>query len=587
MTANTASKDHLLSAEQERMDEKFSQDNCDTMNHEFRVNLFHLVLSSLVVNLLALAMPIMMLQTYDRILPNHGYGTLTLLVFGVITAVSLEMLLRIARSYLTSWSGAVFEHKTACRAMSHILRSPMQRFEEQGSGTYLQKMASISRLRGFYSGQALLTIVDLPFIFIFLFLIWYIAGNLVYVPLGLFGGFSLLAWYVGYTLRRQVSEQDFSNKIRYNFIIETLSGIHSLKGLGLEKFFLRRNDRLQSRISLAHYQVALTNNIALSTGMLFSQVMTVAVVSFGALKVIHGEMGTGGLAACVLLSGRIMQPVQRALSLWTRFQSFFIDRRELQDIFSLPTIDYSQTRKIRKPEGRLVFRNVRFGYEPDGPPLLRNLDMELSPGDSLAISGSAGSGKTTILHLITGLLKPDKGEILVDGAPPHLVNPAILATHVGYLPEKGTIFYGTIRENLTFFGSTNEEDAMIAARLLGIDDAVAVLPAGYETRLTDNVTDPIPPGLKQRIAIARVLANKPRIILFDNADRGLDRHGYNLMFKLLGRLKPRTVMIIISDDRNILRLADREFFLHRGRLQETAPADSKIHNILPFREFRI
>jgi ATP-binding cassette subfamily C protein LapB len=557
------------------------------MKSEFRINLIHLIFSSLVVNLLALAMPIMMLQTYDRILPSHGYGTLTLLVFGVITAVILEMLLRIARSYLTSWSGAVFEHQTACKAMEHILKSPMQRFEEQGSGTYLQKMASISRLRGFYSGQALLTIVDLPFIFIFLFLIYYIAGNLVYVPLGLFCAFILLAWFVGYKLRQQVTEQDFSSKIRYNFIIETLSGIHSLKGLGLEKFFLRRNDRLQARMSQAHYQVALTNNIAINCGMLFSQVMTVAVVSVGALKVIHGDMGTGGLAACVLLSGRIMQPVQRALSLWTRFQSFFIDRKELQDIFKLPTTNYTDTKQIKKPVGHVVFNDVSFQYETDSPMLLQHVNLELHPGDSLAVSGNAGSGKTTVLQLVTGLIKPSAGGILVDEANPHLVNPAILTTHVGYLPEKGTIFYGTIRENLTFFGSTSEEDAMVAAKLLGIDDAVAILPAGYETQLTDNVTDLIPPGLKQRIAIARVLANKPRIILFDNADRGLDKHGYNLMFRLLGRLKSRTVMLIISDDRNILRLADREYYLHQGQLQETAPPDSKIHNILPFREFRI
>ncbi len=554
---------------------------------EFRINLFHLVLSSLVINLLALAMPIMMLQTYDRILPYHGYGTLAVLVFGVVTAIILEMILRIARSYLTSWSGAVFEHRTACRAMDHILNSTMQHFEAQGSGAYLQKMSAISRLRGFYSGQALLTIVDLPFIIIFLFLIGYIAGNLVLIPLGLFLAFCLLTWYVGYRLRRQVQEQDFSSKIRYNFIIETLSGIHSLKGLGLEKFFLRRNDRLQNRISAAHYQVALTNNIALNCGMLFSQVMTVAVVSAGALKVIHGDMGTGGLAACVLLSGRIMRPVQRALALWTRFQSFFIDRRELKDIFSLPTVRYTDTDRIGRPEGHVTFDAVSFTYDDNGPLLLRDLNLSLGPGDSLAISGSAGSGKTTILHLLTGLIRPTGGRILVDGARPHLVDPAVLNHHVGYLPEKGTVFYGTIRENLTFFGSIDEQDAMTAARFLGIDEAVAILPEGYETRLTDNVTDPIPPGLKQRISIARVLANKPRIILFDNADRGLDKQGYNQIFRLLGRLKPRTVMIIISDDRNILRLADREYYLHNGRLQETAPADSKIHNVLPFREFRI
>lgn len=557
------------------------------IDEDFKANLFQLVLSSLVINLLALAMPIMMLQTYDRIIPLHGQGTLKILIFGVTTAIFLEMILRMARSFLTSWSGAVFEHKTGCEALKHILNSSMQEFEKQGSGAYLQKMSSISRLRSFYSGQALLTIIDLPFIIIFLYLINYIAGNLVYVPLCLFVTFCLLAWFVGYRLRKQVHEQDFSNKIRYNFIIETLSGIHALKSLGLEKFFLRRNDRLQSRISQAHYQVALTNNIALNCGMLFSQVMTVAVVSFGAIKVINGDMGTGGLAACILLSGRIMQPVQRTLSLWTRFQSFFIDQQELKDIFCLPLLQFGDSAISIDSLESLRFENTSFGFNQEKPPLIQNLDLELRPGNSLAISGLPGCGKTSILHLITGLVEPTTGTVLINELKPHQINPSLLKKQVGYLPEKGTIFYGTIKENLTFFGSINEKDAMTAANFLGINDAVSLLPEGYNTLLTDNVTDPIPPGLKQRIAIARVLANKPRIILFDNADRGLDKNGYNLVFLLLGRLKPRTILIIISDDRNILRLADQEYFIHNSSLQETAPPDSKIHNVLPFREFKI
>ncbi len=555
------------------------------MDRDFKMNLFHLILASLVINLLALAMPIMMLQAYDRILPNKGLGTLAILVVGVLTAVAFEMLLKIARSYLTAWTGAVFEHKTSCQAMQQILSASTEHFEKHGSGAYLQKMAAISRLRGFYSGQALLTIVDLPFIVIFLVLIGYIAGNLVLVPLGLFVLFCLLACYVGFRLRLQVTEQDFSGKIRYNFIIETLSNIHTLKGIGLEKFFLRRNDRLQTRISQSHYQVAVTNNIALNFATLFAQIMTVAVVSFGAVKVINGDMGTGGLAACVLLSGRVMQPVQRALSLWTRFQSFFVDRQELKDIFNLPTIDYLDAKGVKKAEGNISFNDVSFGYMGAPEILFNKINIQLSPGDSISISGDAGCGKTTLLQLITGIIAPTAGTLTIDGNEPHRVLPALLNNHVGYLPEKGTIFYGSIRENLTFFGTTREEDAMIAAKFLGIEEAVAILPEGYETLLTDNVTDSIPPGLKQRIAIARVLANRPKIILFDNADRSLDKAGYNLIFTILGRLKRRTVLIIISDDRNILRLADKEYFIHDGVLLESRPADSKVHSILPFREF--
>jgi ATP-binding cassette, subfamily C, bacterial LapB len=549
-------------------------------------NSFYLMLSTLVINLLALAMPIMMLQTYDRILPSHGIGTLVLLISGVLCAVILEVGLRLARSYLTGWAGAVFEHKTACAAMAHLLNSDVQNFEQQGAGSYIQKMAAISRLRSFYSGQALMTMVDLPFVLTFLFLIAYIGGDIVFVPLTLFSLFCIVSWIVGIRLKEEVKEQDFSDKIRYNFLIETLTGIHSIKSQGLEKFFFRRNDRLQSRISSAHFQVALSNNIALSCGMLFGQIMTVSVVSYGAIKVLNGDMGTGGLAACLLLSGRVMQPVQRALGLWTRFQSFFIDRQELEDIFALPVSSHRETEAMMPPTGLIAIRNMTFGYDKEKPAIFKSLSLSLKTGQSISVIGEQGSGRSTLLHLIAGLYAPTKGSISIDGADPAKVNPVALASHIGYLPEKGAIFQGTIMENLTFFGTISEEEAITAATHLGVTEAVALLPNGFKTTLSDSVTDPMPPGLKQRIAIARALAARPRIILFNNADRSLDRNGYNLVFKVLGRLKKNTTLIIVSDDRNILRLADREFYIVDGILQESAPVDSKLFSVLPFRELR-
>ena len=549
-------------------------------------NRVYLMLSTLVINLLALAMPIMMLQTYDRILPSHGIGTLALLIAGVLCAVILEVLLRLARSYLTGWSGAVFEHKTACAAMAHLLNSDIQQFEQQGAGAYIQKMAAISRLRSFYAGQALMTMVDLPFVLTFLGLIAYIGGDIVYVPLVLFSLFCIVSWIVGIRLKKEVREQDFSDKIRYNFLIETLTGIHSIKSQGLEKFFFRRNDRLQSRISEAHFQVALSNNIAMSCGMLFGQIMTVSVVSYGAIKVLNGDMGTGGLAACLLLSGRVMQPVQRALGLWTRFQSFFIDRQELEDIFALPVTSHRETEAMMPPTGLLSIKNLSFRYAEDQPDIFKNLTISLKAGQSISVVGRQGSGRATLLHLIAGLYKPTQGAITVDGADPARVNPVALAAHIGYLPEKGAIFQGTIMENLTFFGTIPEEEALIAAGHLGVTDAVALLPNGFKTMLSDSVTDPVPPGLKQRISIARALASRPRIILFNNADRSLDRNGYNLVFKVLGKIKRNTTLIIVSDDRNILRLADRELFIVDGQLQESAPVDSKLFSVLPFRELK-
>ncbi len=556
------------------------------MEHRVKGNTLHLLISSLVINLLGLAMPLMLLQAYDRILPNHGIGTLGLLVAGVACAVILEVILRLARASLTGWAGAVFEHKMSCDAMAHLLNSEVIPFERQGSGSYIQKMAAIAKLRSFYSGQALMTLVDLPFVLTFLALIAYIGGALFFVPLALFIFFCLTSWLLGLRLKREVREQDHKDKIRYNFLIETLTGIHSIKSQGLEKFFMRRNDRLQEAMSSAHYRVALSGSLASSSGMLIGQIMSFAVVSFGALKVIDGDMGTGGLAACLLLSGRIIQPVQRALGLWTRFQSFFIDRQELQEIFSLPVARKGGLEKLGRTQGMIRCRKLGFSYNVDGPGLFKDLSLLVSPGQSISLVGAQTTGKTTFLLLLAGLLSPSEGEIEIDGVQPAKVDPVELARHIGFLPEKATIFSGTILDNLTFFGTIAKEDALLAAGHLGITDAIALLPKGFQTVLADGVTDPIPPGLKQRIAIARALATRPKIILFDNADRGLDRDGYNLVFKTLGRLKGRATMIFVSDDRNILRLADKEYHIVDGRLQENAPLDSKTFTILPFRELR-
>lgn len=570
------------------MARKKTQKSLPIVDFSVKGNTFHLVLSTLVVNLLALAMPLMMLQTYDRILPNHGVGTLFLLIAGVACAVIFEVILRLARSYLTGWSGAVFEHKTSCEAMAHLLDSDIQEFEQFGSGAYVQKLAAISKLRGFYSGQALMTLVDLPFVFTFLALIAYIAGDLVYVPLTLFLLFCISSWFVGVRLKEEVREQDHNDKIRYNFLIETLVGIHSIKSQGLEKFFQRRYDRLQERISAGHFKVALSNNLASSSGLLCGQIMTVAVVSYGAYKVLNGELGSGGLAACLLLSGRIMQPVQRALGLWTRYQSFFIDRKEVEDIFQLPVVvKEDDDSRLMRPKGLIRCSNLGFQYSTGKEPLLKDIDLLLSPGDSISLVGQNSGGKTTFLNLLSGLLVPTKGKITIDGAEPSTIAAAVISKRVGYLAEKGAIFNGNIMENLTFFGTIPEQDALTAATHLGITDAVAHLPLGFQTPLTDSVTDPIPLGLKQRIAIARSLASRPKVILFDNADRGLDRDGYNLVFKTLGRLKGKTTMIFVSDDRNILRLADKEYYIVDGTLQENAPLDSKQFSILPFRELRV
>lgn len=549
---------------------------------------FNLALSSLTLNVLSLALPVMTLQVYDRILAQQSVGTLRVLVFGVCVVFVLDTLLRTARSYMMCWTGAAFEHKLTCRALDHLLSADLKDVEGQGAGQHTQDIASIGRLREFISGQAFTSMVDLPFVIVFLALIVYLSGPLVLVPLTMLAVFCLSAWLIGIRLKSSLSTREAADDRRMDFIVEMLRGIHTIKSLGLEAFFLRRYERLQGALSRVNYEVATVAAGATNIGVLISHVMMVVVTAFGASMVIRGELTMGALLACILLSGRIIQPVQRALGVWIRFQNYRLAKDRVNGIFSLPKTAWLDGIAAIDRTGRIDIVNVSFGRSEGRLPLLSNVNLSLPPGYSIAIGGEDENAKSTLLQLMAGLYRPSSGSILIDDMEATHYPAELLAEHVGYLPAHGIIFQGTIRDNLTGFDDTHFKAAEEIVELLGMKEAIAKLPRGYDTKLNDGPGDPIPPGLKQCIAIARVLANKPRLLLFDNAEAALDKDNYNHLFRLLGRLKGRATLVIVSDDRNFLGLAQDEYMLEGGKLKaRNFTMDAKFHDVRPHRELRL
>ncbi|MDH3664647.1 MAG: ATP-binding cassette domain-containing protein, partial [Alphaproteobacteria bacterium] len=385
-------------------------------------------------------------------------------------------------------------------------------------------------------------------------------------------------------------DREAINQRRTSFLIETLGGIHSVKFMGAEAGFLRRYERLQAQASTLNHRIAFASGGAIVVGSVFSQIMMIAVTSTGAAMAINGNLSVGTLVASVLLSGRIMQPIQRALGLWIRFQDISLADQRVQRLFAAPIMtdsDLDSSTVDRK--GKLDVEDLTFSYDKDGAdPLFRDINLSLKLGDSISVSGGHASGKSTLLKLLAGLSKPTSGSVLIDGIEAHSYPSRELVSHVGYLATRGTIFNGTVLENLSGFDPSMELASRELARLLGIEDTIASLPHGYDTNLSDGGADAIPSGIKQCIALARVLAHKPRLLLFDNADRALDQENYNHLFRLLGRLKGKASMIIVSDDRNFLRLAQAEYLLVDGHLVERdVTQDSKVHDVKAFKELRL
>jgi ATP-binding cassette subfamily C protein LapB len=300
--------------------------------------------------------------------------------------------------------------------------------------------------------------------------------------------------------------------------------------------------------------------------------MIAAVVTVGAGMVIEGSLTIGALIAILLLSGRITMPVQRALLLWVRYQDFRLTRDKVTNLFQTPILVLPKEAPITAKDGDLELRDVGFCL-PDGAFILRRAHLALRPGEAVALAGEPGSGKTLLLKLIAGIYTPSEGEILVDGVPTTAYPLSALIERVGLISNESVIFRGTIRDNITRFGEVPEAQAREVAKLLGVEREVARLPGGFDTMLDGEGTDSIAPGLQRRIAIARVLATKPRILLFDEADRGLDREGYNLLYRLLGQLRRKITLVVVTNDRNLRQLAPNHYILRDGRLEQQVTSD--------------
>jgi len=551
----------------------------------FKTGAFYLVLSSLTVNLLSLGLPIMMLQVYDRILVNASYGTLQILVFSVAVVIVLEALLRIARAYTTTWAGAAYEHDIGCKAYKRLFDADLLSVEKNDIGENLQRVSAIGKLREFSGGQATATLIDLPFVALFLLLIFYLSGQLVAAPIAVLVAFGFMTWIGSIELKRALAVRDEQEDRRFNFVIETLQGIHTVKAMGLESMLVRRFEQLQSSATQLNHRVSFASGGATIIGALFSEIMMITVTAAGSFMVIDGRLTIGTLIACVLLSGRIMQPIQRALGIWIRFQGFSLAREKVETIFDLPVPARVSLSEDPAKTSQLEFEAVTFGYADSEGAVLKDVTLSLERGKSISISGGPSSGKTTLLKLAAGLYRPQIGSIRLGDVDAWCIESREIAQRVGYIATQGTIFQGTISDNLTSFDRSKEATAREIVSLLGIDDVIARLPLGFETLLKDSGADAVPSGLKQCIAIARVLANKPKIILWDNADRALDRESYNAVFRLFGRLKGKVTLVIVSEDRNFLRLAQEEYELKDGRLRRRDPnADSKVHDVNQLRE---
>ncbi|MES9857493.1 MAG: ABC transporter transmembrane domain-containing protein [Sedimenticola sp.] len=527
------------------------------------------LIASLGINILALMLPMAVLQVYDRIIPNQAVDTFTILMLGMLGVAVLEALLRIFRSVILAWSGARFEHRESLKALNHILHADTLAFNKDPSANYLSRMQAVEEIHQFYSGQSMLLLMDFPFILLYLGLIWIISGSLILVPLTLLLVFAVASFSLGRRLHKALKERHKTDTNRQNFLTEVLSGIHTVKSMAMEALMLRRYERLQAQSAERVQELANINSVVQGFGTTFSQLAMVSFVGFGAIFVIDGTLTVGALAAGTMLSGRVLQPGLKAMSLWTQFQGVRLALGRCQEIYEMPLEVAGNIAEEQPVQGHLELRDVTFKYPEQDKLLLRGITLDIPSGGAVGITGINGAGKSTLISILTGFVQPLEGEVILDNNSLRDHDQEFLRQQIGFMPQHGILYEGTILENMTLFREGDVlEHAIELSRELGLDEIIATMPEGLDTMIGGSAVDTLSEGVRQKIVMVRSLVGHPKVILFDDANASFDIKNDIKLLKMMKKFRGDRTMVVVSHRPSFLGLCERQYELHNGLLQQ-------------------
>lgn len=558
---------------------KPSRDSVDQLS-AFMQERNNIVVASVLINLLALAFPLLMLQLYDRILSHRSVDTLVVFCVAVGTAVALEAVIRIFRSYTTAWISARFEHHGYVSLTSRFLNEPINEFERKGTGAILEEYKSISTLKYHYSGQTFQQLMDLPFSVLYVLIIFFISPLIGVALIIGYTAFVFITWKNGRDFPAIIKEQKEMDLRRGNLLTEILRNVHTMKSMTMESLMLRRYERLQESCAILMSRVTYALEMSAGVGSVFAPLMTVMVVALGSWLVITNHLSNGEMAACIMLGLRALSPLQRLGGMWSKYQQDQILRDKLNLALAKPALPANE--KLIDPHvvesspavvnaASVSLNAVAYQFPGTEKSLFNDLSLNVEAGQCIAIGGQSGSGRSALLQLMAGILEPVKGEITLDGQNLKDLNIEELAKRIAYLPQRTALFEGSLLDNVTVFDSSRIETAMEVAKALGLNDFVSRMPRGWDTIVGDMAADSMPPGFRQRVAIVRALSANPSLILFDDSSASMDSEGDAMLLKYIESIRGKVTIVLVSERPSFVRLANKTFYLHNGSLFD-APA---------------
>jgi subfamily B ATP-binding cassette protein HlyB/CyaB len=506
----------------------------------------------------------------DKVLVHRGFTTLDVLIIGLITVSIFESALGTLRTFVFSHTTSRIDIELGARLFRHLIALPIAYFEARRAGDSVARVRELENIRNFLTSSALTLVIDLFFTFMFLAVMFYYSPLLTWIVIASFPFYIALSAGVTPIFRRRLDEKFDRGAENQAFLVESITGVETLKAMAVEPQMQRRWEEQLAGYVRASFRVLSLGNWASQAVQLISKLVTAVTLYYGAYLVIEGNLTVGELVAFNMLAGRVAQPILRLAQLWQDFQQARVSVQRLGDILnSVPEPAYKPGRTaLPAIRGAVAFDHVTFRYRLDRPEVLKDITLQVPPGQMLGIVGPSGSGKSTLTKLVQRLYVPESGRVLIDGTDIGMVDVAWLRRQVGVVLQENVLFNRTIRDNIALGDlSWPMERVITAAQLAGAHDFILELPEGYDTVVGERGST-LSGGQRQRIAIARALIGDPRILILDEATSALDYESERIVQENMSNIAKGRTVLVIAHRLSTVRRADRIITLERGRIVE-------------------
>jgi subfamily B ATP-binding cassette protein HlyB/CyaB len=535
---------------------------------KYRKLLGEVLLVSFVLQLFALVTPLFFQVVMDKVLVHKGFTTLDVIATAFVAVVIFEVTLTTLRSYVFAHTTSRIDVELGAKLFRHLLNLPLAYFQARRVGDSVARVRELENIRSFLTGNAITLVLDLVFSVVFIAVMFVYSKWLTLIVLLSLPCYFIISLLFTPVLRARLSEKFNRSAENQSFLVETISGIDTVKAMAVEPQWTRKWDNQLAAYVSAGFKTATIGMFANGGITLISKFVTIATLYFGAKLVIGGDLSVGQLIAFNMLSGQVTSPVMRLAQLWTDFQQTGISIQRLGDILNTRTELASSKTSLPPIRGQIQLDQINFRYRPDAAEVIRNLSLGIAAGEVVGIVGRSGSGKSTLTKLVQRLYLPERGRVLIDGMDIALADASSLRRQIGVVLQENVLFNRSIRDNIALSDPAAPLPlVMQAAQLAGAHEFISELPEGYDTMVGEHGSS-LSGGQRQRIAIARALITNPRILIFDEATSALDYESERIIQNNMKAICKGRTVIIIAHRLSAVRDANRIIVMDRGQIVE-------------------